>query len=109
MELDDPLLYINRELSWLGFNRRVLRRGSGPPHPSLQKLKFAPFSAPTLNEYFMVRSAVFFRLLNADVGGIIPAAGRSGSSSRNYRKACGAWLPNTTDASWTRCCPDSRK
>ena len=38
MNLDDPLLYINRELSWLACNRRVLEKAQDPPNPSLEKL-----------------------------------------------------------------------
>ena len=38
--LDDPKLYINRELSWLEFNRRVLDEGLDPAVPLMERIKF---------------------------------------------------------------------
>lgn len=80
MNLDDPLLYINRELSWLEFNRRGLEEAQDPPTPSLEKLKFASIFSSNLDEYFMVRVGGLFRVLNADVEGIDP----SGRTVRSY-------------------------
>jgi polyphosphate kinase len=73
VELDDPLLYVNRELSWLEFNRRVLEEAQDPLTPSLEKLKFASIFSSNLDEYFMVRVGGLFRVLNAGVGGIDPS------------------------------------
>ena len=76
--LKSPQLYINRELSWLEFNQRVLDEGLSDELPLLERLKFFAIVSSNLDEFFLVRVAGLMRRRAAkvrrrDVSGMTPA------------------------------------
>src|SRR3954463_8887409 len=56
-DLDDPRLYINRELSWIEFNARVLELAEQEDNPLIERAKFAAIFTSNLDEFFTIRVA----------------------------------------------------
>src|SRR5262252_1597869 len=54
-ELGDPALYLNRELTWLAFNQRVLAEAEDDRNPLLERVKFLAITGSNLDEFFMKR------------------------------------------------------
>jgi polyphosphate kinase len=61
--LDAAALYLNRELSWLAFNQRVLAQARDTRHPLLERVKFLAIVGTNLDEFFMIRVAALQRQL----------------------------------------------
>ena len=70
--LANPALYINRELSWLEFNQRVLAQAQDASHPLLERVKFLGITASNLDEFFMVRVATILKKYRAGIEDISP-------------------------------------
>ncbi|MBU6228527.1 MAG: polyphosphate kinase 1 [Cyanobacteria bacterium REEB459] len=72
INLDDSRYYINRELSWLGFNQRVLQEALDSRTPLLERLKFLAIYSSNLDEFFMVRISGVIEQVDAAVHPVAP-------------------------------------
>jgi polyphosphate kinase len=85
----EPELFLNRELSWLEFNGRVLEEAMDPTTPLLDRLKFAIIVQSNLDEFFMVRVAALKHAIeegdtNPDAAGLRPRQQLIGVSERAH-------------------------
>ena len=71
-DLKNPALYINRELSWLEFNQRVLAQAMDPAHPLLERVKFLAIVATNLDEFFMIRVSTTQKKLKEGIEDVAP-------------------------------------
>ncbi len=97
--LEEPQFYINRELSWLEFNQRVLEQAHDPRHPLLERVKFLAIAATNLDEFHMVRVATILRKIKGNNAtptpdGLSPQAQYDAIQSRVVRMMqdfCSTW------------------
>ena len=77
LKYDNPEYYVNRELSWLLFDRRVMSEAKDKNNPLFERLKFLSITSSNLDEFFMVRVASLKDMVNAgydkkDIAGMTP-------------------------------------
>ena len=91
--------FLSRELSWIAFNRRVLREASKPHHPLLERVNFLSISGTNLDEFYMVRVAALMGQINAGVTRRSPD-GRSPAETLIEVNAAAAQLMAEQQACW---------
>ena len=61
LSLENPEYYLNRDTSWLAFNKRVLEEAEDEGNPLLERLRFLAISASNLDEFFEIRVAAMMQ------------------------------------------------
>jgi polyphosphate kinase len=97
-DLADPWLYLNREISWLQFNDRVLALAADPETPLLERLWFLSIFATNLDEFFMVRVSGLREQVEAGVA----TRGSDGWTPTETLEAIGKYIGPAIEAQ-TRC------
>jgi polyphosphate kinase len=82
-DLHNQALYINRELSWLEFNQRVLMQAFDAYHPLLERVKFLAIVGTNLDEFFMVRVATLLKKYRAGMEDVAPDGQNTEQQLRN--------------------------
>src|SRR3982751_6164443 len=87
VSLKSPKLYLNRELSWLAFNRRVLEEAEDVSNPLLERVKFLGITASNLDEFWEVRISALLQQIEDGYDepgpdGLTPAAERDKVAER---------------------------
>jgi len=90
--LSDPALYLNRELSWLAFNGRVLGEAADPSQPVLERVKFVAITHSNLDEYYMVRVSGLQQQVAAGMSDVSPDGMTSAEQLTAIRTRVGPML-----------------
>jgi hypothetical protein len=103
-----PLPYLNRELSWLDFNARVLAEAFDERVPLLERLKFLAIFSTNLDEFYMVRVAGLRRRVAAGAAAERRIRCHRAISCRRSGCACVSCSPSGIGCCTTSCCRRSR-
>src|SRR5262245_7006980 len=86
--LDDPSLYLNRELTWLEFNRRVLAEAEDERNPLLERIKFLAITGSNIDDFFMKRIGG----LKQQAAAGVPETTVDGRTPQQQLDECGTWM-----------------
>jgi polyphosphate kinase len=105
LDLTDSRLYINRELSFLQFNWRVLEEALGKRHPLLERVKFLSIFSSNLDEFFMIRVSGLVRQLTGGVREAPPDGMSPAEQLADIRETILPWLARQAECWREDVCP----
>ncbi|MBM3809639.1 MAG: polyphosphate kinase 1 [Acidimicrobiia bacterium] len=100
-DLSSPALFINRELSWLSFNERVLAQAQDASHPLLERTRFLAITGTNLDEFFMVRVATILKKFRAGIEDVSIDGQTTDQQLATIRARALAQIADQTDC-WSR-------
>jgi polyphosphate kinase len=105
IDLDSPKLFINRELSALAFQYRVLEEAMDETNPLLERIKFLAIVGSNLDEFFMVRVAGLKKQVDAGVVDVPPDGLSPAEQLAEIRKTAGGLMKEAADTFKTKLLP----
>jgi hypothetical protein len=105
--IDKTTLFVNREQSWLAFNRRVLEEAQDPTNPLLERVKFLAIASTNLDEFFEIRVAGVMELVDAGLQGENPDGIKPRGTRARSRRRARVHDDDAPHLARACCCPSS--
>ena len=107
--LSGPENFINRELSWLEFNRRVLEEAQDPTQPLIERVKFLTIFSSNLDEFFEIRVAGIKQQIKSETSDIGPDGLSPTDTFDRIQKTCADSSQLNARSGKMNCCPSLQK